>query len=166
MPVFFDRAGSLGSSDYCLFIGIYYDPDPMHTVIAEDQEFVNVYYEMPDFDTSRISPWLLRIVMDRKRMTDRKLTMEMIADKIRQGFGEDLLCIFNDDNAENLVMRIRIMSNNMEDKLDEDVREQTDKMEDDMFLRCIEANLLSDMTLQGIESIAKVYMHLPVRSFN
>lgn len=25
-----------------------------------------------------------------------------------------------------------------------------------MFLRCIEANLLSDMTLQGIEAIAKV----------
>ncbi len=39
---------------------IYYDPDPQHTVIAEDQEFVNVYYEMPDFDPTRISPWLLR----------------------------------------------------------------------------------------------------------
>ena len=25
-----------------------------------------------------------------------------------------------------------------------------------MFLRCLEANLLSDMTLQGIEQIAKV----------
>merc|ERR1719357_2030194 len=34
-------------------------------------------------------------------------------------------------------------------------------MEDDMFLRCIEANMLSDMTLQGIEAILKVYMHLP-----
>lgn len=31
-----------------------------------------------------------------------------------------------------------------------------DKMEDDVFLRCIEANLLSDMSLQGIEAIAKV----------
>lgn len=29
-------------------------------------------------------------------------------------------------------------------------------MEDDVFLRCIEANLLSDMTLQGIEAISKV----------
>merc|ERR1719495_2219240 len=34
-------------------------------------------------------------------------------------------------------------------------------MEDDMFLRCIEANMLSDMTLQGLEAITKVYMHLP-----
>ena len=38
---------------------------------------------------------------------------------------------------------------------------QVDKMEDDTFLRCIEANMLNDLTLQGIEAIAKVYMHLP-----
>ena len=31
-----------------------------------------------------------------------------------------------------------------------------DKMEDDTFLRCLEANLLSDMALQGIEQIVKV----------
>ena len=29
-----------------------------------------------------------------------------------------------------------------------------------MFLRCLEANLLSDMTLQGIEQIAKVSSHV------
>ncbi len=89
---------------------IYYDPDPMNTVVQEDQEFVNVYYEMPDFDVSRISPWLLRIELDRKRMTDKKLTMEQISEKITAGFGDDLNCIFNDDNAEKLVLRIRIMN--------------------------------------------------------
>ena len=44
-------------------------------------------------------------------MTDKKLTMEQIADKISSHFGEDLHCIFNDDNAEKLVLRIRLMSN-------------------------------------------------------
>ena len=39
--------------------------------------------------------------------------------------------------------------------------EQLDKMDDDVFLRCIEANMLTDMTLQGIEAISKVYMNLP-----
>ena len=91
-------------------------------------------------------------------MTDKRLTMEQISEKINAGFGDDLNCIFNDDNAEKLVLRIRIM--NSEDSKDED-EEQADKMEDDMFLRCIEANMLSDMTLQGLESISKVYMHLP-----
>lgn len=89
---------------------IYYDPEPLNTVVPEDQEFVNVYYEMPDFDTTRISPWLLRLELDRKRMTDKKLTMEQISDKISSHFGEDLNCIFNDDNAEKLVLRIRLMS--------------------------------------------------------
>ncbi|KAG7265939.1 hypothetical protein CRUP_036132 [Coryphaenoides rupestris] len=138
---------------------IYYDPNPQSTVVTEDQEWVNVYYEMPDFDVTRISPWLLRIELDRKHMTDRKLTMEQIAEKINAGFGDDLNCIFNDDNAEKLVLRIRIM-NSDENKFQED-EEVVDKMDDDVFLRCIESNMLTDMTLQGIEQISRVYMHLP-----
>ncbi|XP_071838270.1 DNA-directed RNA polymerase II subunit RPB1-like isoform X1 [Apostichopus japonicus] len=138
---------------------IYYDPEPQNTVISEDQDWVNLYYEMPDFDPTRISPWLLRIELDRKRMTDHKLTMEQIAEKINAGFGDDLNCIFNDDNAEKLVLRIRIM--NSDDSKFQDEEEQVDKMEDDVFLRCIETNMLTDMTLQGIEQISKVYMHLP-----
>lgn len=109
---------------------------------------------LKDFVTLNIH----RIELDRKRMTDKRLTMEQISEKINAGFGDDLNCIFNDDNAEKLVLRIRIM--NSEDSKDED-EEQADKMEDDMFLRCIEANMLSDMTLQGLEAISKVYMHLP-----
>ena len=67
---------------------IYYDPDPMNSVVQEDQDWVSVYYEMPDFDVSRISPWLLRIELDRKRMTDKKLTMEQISEKITAGLFE------------------------------------------------------------------------------
>lgn len=37
---------------------------------------------------------------------------------ISQGFGDDLNCIFNDDNAEKLVLRIRIM-NSDENKFQE-----------------------------------------------
>ena len=50
------------------------------------------------------------IELDRKRMTDKKLTMEQISEKINAGFGDDLNCIFNDDNAEKLVLRIRLVS--------------------------------------------------------
>lgn len=84
--------------------------------------------------------------------------MEQIAEKINSAFGEDLNCIFNDDNAEKLILRIRIA--HPEDKLDDD-DENPDQMDDSMFLRCIESSMLSEMTLQGIETISKVYMHLP-----
>ena len=110
---------------------------------------------LKDFVTLNI----YRIELDRKRMTDKRLTMEQISEKINAGFGDDLNCIFNDDNAEKLVLRIRIM--NSEEGGKDDEEDQADKMEDDMFLRCIEANMLSDMTLQGLEAISKVYMHLP-----
>ncbi|CAI4228736.1 unnamed protein product [Auanema sp. JU1783] len=136
---------------------IYYDPDVKNTCIEEDEEWVSIFYEMPDFDPSQASPWLLRLELDRKRMTDKKLTMEQIADKIHQGFGDDLNVIYTDDNAEKLVFRIRLT--NQDDKGAEE--EQIDKMEDDVFLRCIESNMLSDLTLQGITSISKVYMHKP-----
>ncbi|XP_047984620.1 DNA-directed RNA polymerase II subunit RPB1-like [Leguminivora glycinivorella] len=139
---------------------IFYDPDPLNTVIPEDQEFVTAYYEMPDFDITKISPWLLRIELNRKRMTDKKLTMEQIAEKINTEFGGDLICIFNDDNAEKLVLRIRVINTDI-NKFDNNEEENRDKMEDDVFLRYIESNILSDMTLRGIESIDKVYMHLP-----
>ncbi|KAL4221062.1 DNA-directed RNA polymerase II subunit RPB1 [Mactra antiquata] len=135
---------------------IYYDPDPQNTVIAEDQEWVNVYPEMPDFDVSNISAWLLRIELDRKRMKDKKLTMKQISEKIIAGFGDDLNCIFSD---EKLVLRLRIM--NTDDSKMQDEEEVGDKMEDDVFLRSIASNLLPDMSLQGIEAITKVYMHLP-----
>ena len=142
---------------------IYYDPDPERTVVCEDQEFISVYNEMPDFDATRISPWLLRIELDRKRMTDKRLTMEQIAEKVTASFGDDLNCIFTDDNADKLVLRIRISNNDEFDlKMAElELADLVDRMEDDMFLRCIESNILSDMTLQGIESISRVYMHLP-----
>jgi DNA-directed RNA polymerase II subunit RPB1 len=40
-------------------------------------------------------------------MTDKTLTMEQISEKIAQGFGDCLNVIFNDDNAEKLILRIR-----------------------------------------------------------
>ena len=82
-----------------------------------------------------------------------------IAEEVNADFGDDLNCIFNDDSAKKLVLRFRIM-NSEEGKFSEEEK-QVDKMEDDMFLRCIETNMLSDMTLQGIEAIGRVYMHLP-----
>ena len=99
-------------------------------------------------------------------MTDKKLTMEQISEKINEGFGDDLNCIFNDDNAEKLILRIRIMNNDQKSEIDDNDDQETEKMEDDTFLRYIEANILTDMTLHGIQQISKVteisriYLHI------
>lgn len=139
---------------------IYYDPDIYRTIIVEDQEFINMYNLMPDFDATRLSPWLLRMELDRKSMTDKNLTMEQIAEKINAAFGQDLNCIFNDDNAQKLVLRIRIV-NSEEVKFEDNNEDDENRLSDDMFLKAIESTLLADMTLKGIDTIRKVYMHLP-----
>lgn len=91
---------------------VHYDPDPAATVIAEDREFVAAYFEMPDeeLDVRRMSPWLLRIELNREMMVDKKLSMADVAERINAEFEDELSCIFNDDNADKLVLRIRILS--------------------------------------------------------
>jgi DNA-directed RNA polymerase II subunit RPB1 len=133
---------------------IWYDPEPMSTLIEEDVEFVRSYYEMPDEDVApeKISPWLLRIELNREMMVDKKLSMADIAEKINLEFDDDLTCIFNDDNAEKLILRIRIMN-------DEAPKgEVSEQSEDDVFLKKIESNMLTEMALRGIPEIRKVFI--------
>ncbi|KAK4368173.1 hypothetical protein RND71_011965 [Anisodus tanguticus] len=133
---------------------VWYDPDPMSTLIEEDVEFVKSYYEMPDeeIDPDKISPWLLRIELNREMMVDKKLSMADIAEKINLEFDDDLTCIFNDDNAEKLILRIRIMNDEApKGELDESA-------EDDVFLKKIESNMLTEMALRGIPDINKVFI--------
>ena len=134
---------------------VWYDPNPTDTVIEEDKEFVRSYYEMPDedVDPSRMSPWLLRIELNREMMVDKKLLMADIAEHINQDFQEDLSCIFNDDNSEKLILRIRLLDNEMEEK---DAGPST--TEDEVFLKKLESQMLTNLALRGIPDIKKVFI--------
>eukprot|EP01132_Coremiostelium_polycephalum_P012859 gene12859-15717_t len=131
---------------------IYYDPDPQNTIIEEDVDFVNSYFELPDeeIDVSSMSPWLLRIELDRQMVTDKRLTLADITQCIQRDFGANLNCIFSDDNAEKLILRIRMVDTESKSSENDD---------DDQFLRRIEQSMLSDMVLRGIKGIKKVFMH-------
>ncbi|CAH9094797.1 unnamed protein product [Cuscuta epithymum] len=134
---------------------VWYDPDPMSTIIEEDVEFVKSYYEMPDeeINPDKISPWLLRIELNREMMVDKKLSMADIAERINLEFDDDVTCIFNDDNAEKLILRIRIMNDEAsKGELDDE------SAEDDVFLKKIESNMLTEMALRGIPDINKVFI--------
>ncbi|GKA37890.1 DNA-directed RNA polymerase II subunit 1 [Tanacetum coccineum] len=63
-----------------------------------------------DIDPNKISLWLLRIKLNREMIVIKKLSMADIAEKINPGFDDDFTCIFNDDNAEKLILRIRIIN--------------------------------------------------------
>jgi DNA-directed RNA polymerase II subunit RPB1 len=147
---------------------IWYDPimapdAERATLVAEDDEFVRSYYEMPDeeVDITRISPWLLRIELDREAMSDKSMTMEDIRQKMLGAYGADVLHIIcNDDNADQLVMRIRLI---LDGPTKEGGGEGGEEEEDYMFLKKFEANMLSQLTLKGVEGVTRVFMREPKR---
>ncbi|KAK9948335.1 hypothetical protein M0R45_003916 [Rubus argutus] len=142
---------------------VWYDPDPMSTLIEEDLDFVSSYYEMPDEEVNpdKVSPWLLRIELNREMMVDKKLSMADVAEKINFTFHGDIQCIFNDDNSEKLILRIRLMD-------DEALHREVDyQSEDDFFLKKVEATMLTEIALQGIPEIKKVFIkHGKVNKFD
>ncbi|CAE7405431.1 polr2a [Symbiodinium pilosum] len=144
------------------FTQIFWDPDPEHTLVEEDQEWVSLYYELPDEDENpqRCGPWLLRIQLSNKVMTDKKLTVREVGERILRDFQNDLDCIFTDDNAEELVLRIRLLKEPDQIGAAPGPYDPRDDTEDKnfRFLRTIESNILKEMTLKGIEGIKKVFM--------
>ncbi|XP_051201329.1 DNA-directed RNA polymerase II subunit RPB1 [Lolium perenne] len=134
---------------------LWYDPDPTDTVIEEDAELVKSFCEMPDddIDLETVSPWLLRIELDREMMIDKKLSIINIVDKIKYEFGTDLTCIYSDDNADKLILRVRMVKHEKEVP-----REGDDFAQDELFLKQIESFILAKMSLCGIPEISKVFI--------
>ena len=132
---------------------IYYDPDPARTIIDEDSELVESYFEMPDegIQVEKMSPWLLRIELDKISMIDKNITMIDVHEKIMQVYHRELHCIYSDDNDEKLVLRLRIMN-------DEEAGVNETQAATWKFLKELESNMLEQLWLKGIEGISKVVM--------
>ncbi|KAI9498326.1 hypothetical protein BDB00DRAFT_754992, partial [Zychaea mexicana] len=137
---------------------IYYDPDPRNTIIEEDADFVDTYYQLEE-DTAasvtRVSPWLLRIELNRGMMIDKRLNITEVVQKISEEFRNDLHVMGSDENSEKLIIRCRVMMDENEDK---DMDDDDGKAEEDTFLRKLEASMLSSINLRGIPRITKVYI--------
>lgn len=135
---------------------IYYDPDPRNTIIEEDVDFVDTYYQLEDENSpvvTRVSPWLLRIELNRGMMIDKRLNITEVVQKISEEFKNDLHVIGSDENSEKLIIRCRVM-------LDENDEKEADenRAEEDTFLRKLESSMLSSINLRGIPRIQKVYI--------
>jgi DNA-directed RNA polymerase II subunit RPB1 len=147
---------------------IYYDPDPVNTVVVKDREFVKEYYEMgeeTEEDLRRLSPWVLRIELNQVVMVDKKIKMNEIAQQIANEYGTDLNVLVSDDNADDLVARIRIVNDlPMVTGMDEDgnpIMNDDDVelgQEDDVFLKRLEKNMLQTLKLRGVDDVKKVFM--------
>ena len=150
---------------------IFFDPDITDSVIEKDREFVKEYYETADLsesDIQRLSPWVLRIELNPVLLIDKKMRMAEIRDEIAREYGDDLHVVTSDDNADDLVLRARIVNDvpfnggqGGVDELGNPIPENDDVesgQEDDVFLKRLETSMLTTLKLRGVEDVKKVFM--------
>jgi DNA-directed RNA polymerase II subunit RPB1 len=129
---------------------IYYDPDDFNTTVEEDKELVALYKEYQDHNlgyscNKQLSPWLLRLKLDNSKMAEIGLTMIDLHYALDEFYQNKVTCMFSDDNAGDLVFRIKIY---------EDATEKSSDMLTD--LKALETAILENIFLKGIEKVNKV----------
>ncbi|ETO12662.1 hypothetical protein RFI_24716, partial [Reticulomyxa filosa] len=156
---------------------IYYDPDPRECVVEEDREFLQYFFDFPDDDTTEFlencSPWMLRLELDRMTKEDKKIRNAEIQKAIETRFKKEVRCLASNDNAEKLILQIRLMNSltstgtGMGGGADDGgAKEEDELMEgEDTFLRKLEENLFADIELRGVKGITKVFMRQQDKGF-
>lgn len=132
---------------------IHYDPDVQSTVIEPDVDMVESYFIIPEDnanDPATQSRWLLRIVLGRRRLLDKGLTVQDVATKIKEIYKNDLAIIFSDNNADEQVIRLRMNNQN---------KDEDDDYEDDVMLKRLESHLLDTLTLRGVPGIDRAFIN-------
>ncbi|KAG7372289.1 DNA-directed RNA polymerase subunit A' [Nitzschia inconspicua] len=145
---------------------IWYDPDVKNSVVTQDREFVKDYYdfaEKTDDDINRMSPWVLRMELDKDIVFVKKIQMSEIVKEVANEYGTDLHVEVSDDNAEDLVVRIRIVNDvpyNPNAMMDDSGNQAEPEVgqEDDVFLKRLEKSLLTSLKLRGVDHVKKVFM--------
>ncbi|KAF2140024.1 uncharacterized protein K452DRAFT_299980 [Aplosporella prunicola CBS 121167] len=141
-------------------VGLYYDPDIQSTVIEEDQDLVESYFIIPEDnmeDPDMQSRWMLRFVLSRRRLLDRGLTVPEVAAVIKQEYKSNLAVIFSDNNAESLVIRVRLINSDRDAGKEDEDRSKSDA--DEFLLRMLESKLLDFCSLRGVEGVERAFLN-------
>jgi DNA-directed RNA polymerase II subunit RPB1 len=101
-----------------------------------------------------LSPWVLKISFDKRKMLDKGIEMTDIYFAVISQFNieqEDVRCLFTDDNSQSLVLCIQCILDKTEDADGED---------DDMIniLKTMEKTILNDISLTGIRNIKSAFL--------
>lgn len=153
-------------------VSICFDPDDLNTLIQEDRSTMLQYYEYQrmlqecagidvpeeaeaDPNDSGRSKWIIRMVMSREAMLDKRITMDDVHFAIKNSHGDDVSCIYADYNADKLVFRLRMNNINGKKPLKpkENPLDQSDKI---YLLKAFQDQLLNNIVLRGLKNISKV----------
>ena len=88
--------------------------------------------------SEQIESWILRLKFDKESLMNKKITIQEIQEAIKEKSMNDIECIYSDDSAQDVVMRIRIKQESTEDFLN--------------YMKEFEKQL-SEFSLRGISNI-------------
>ena len=136
-------------------VELYYDPQIKETLIEQDEDMVESYFVFGEGEENleQQSKWLLRIVLDRKKLLDRDITISEVANTIKEEFKPNLAVIFSDENADEQIIRVRFIWDHNLEKNEEDEDER-----DERWMRKLEKHLLDDVTLRGVRGIERAFI--------
>ena len=133
---------------------IYYDPDIAHTVIEGDQDIIDSYLEIMGDEVEDtldyISPWVLRLVLDKSFIGVNVNDIEEIIKKHSKKGDVLIIHSTNSDEEKKFHIRMRCVPTMSE--------EDQAKQKSLEVLKMFEHVLLTEVSLCGIDSIKKVYV--------
>ena len=130
--------------DICKKSEIVYDPSDDATLVAGDAAFLRSYHNfMRDVACGFDAAWVLRIELDRAKMLERNLRLWEVQARLEEKFGDEIQCVFSDDNHASLVARIRLGS-------DEGAGEDEDVI---FLLKHFERSIMDGLVLRGVPGI-------------
>jgi DNA-directed RNA polymerase II subunit RPB1 len=139
---------------------IYYDPcvNRFGTMLSEDQDILayldSLHKQLDTNDESsstkeedtRSNNWVIRLELDRVGMKTKNILMEEVYLAMKTLHNEDIEIVCSDDNAKQLLIRVRVNSYN----------ESSDQMDDYYLMKMLESNLLDNVVLRGIPLLKNI----------
>lgn len=154
-------------SDILESTDIYWDPpgeSGLDTGLPQDIGLMDVYRVFNAVEKEKCrstSPWVLRMKLNRENMHRLGLTMMDIYLRIHSTYSSAIDCVFSDDNADDLIFRVRLTKAALkETEAENEVSESDDAI---AALKAIEHNIIHNVLLKGIKGIKKVSMHLKTK---
>ena len=151
-----DKLRQTSMSDLAVQSEIVYDPSDENSLVSGDVGFLKSFYTfMREEHCTHDSPWVLRIELDRAQLLERHIRMWEVEAKLLERFGSSLTCIFADDNADRLTIRLRVTNDSTSQGNDAN-------RDDDVLylLKQLETSVMK-MVLRGVDNVAAAF--LPAR---
>lgn len=126
---------------------IFYDPDDKKSVVEEDQKFINDFlkYNLEEDIPEGLANWVIRYTIDKEALIYQQVRMRDIKKRIQE-YNKNIFLMYTDDNADKLIIRIRINPIKLLEK------------ESDLYkaIRQFESELLNNVVIKGVENISDV----------